>query len=80
MRKIRQLVDQLGSPAYRWLFLFNGLALALVLFVAWLTHTFLPLATTIATVNLMILVIQASVTAYWKRITPLQRRSDDIEL
>lgn len=80
MRKIRQLVDQLGSPAYRWLFLFNGLALIVTLIVAWINQTFLPLAVTIATVNLMIIVIQASVTAYWRRTLPIHRRADDPEL
>jgi hypothetical protein len=80
MKKIRQLGRQLGSPAYRWLFLFNGLALLVSLIVAWMSQTFLPLAITIATVNLMIMLIQASVTAYWRRTLPIHRRTDDPEL
>lgn len=80
MRKIRQLIEQLASPAYRWLFLFNGVSLVVSLLVAYLSQTFLPLAVTIATVNLMIIVIQASVTAYWKRVLPIHRRTDDPEL
>jgi hypothetical protein len=80
MRKIPPIANQLGSPAYRWLFVFNGLALILTLVVAYISQNFLPLATTIAVVNLMIIVIQASVTAYWKRTWPIQRRADDPEL
>ena len=80
MKKIRQLLDQLGSPAYRWLFLFNGLALILTLIVAYINQNFLPLAATIATVNLVIILIQASVSAYWKRTLPVRRRTDDPEV
>lgn len=80
MRKIPPIAHQLSGPSYRWLFAFNGLALVLTLVVAWLTQNFLPLAVTIAAVNLMIIIIQASVTAYWKRTLPLQRRTDDPEL